>query len=173
MEQASIALTISSCAVEDQPLIFVNQAFCNLSGYDADEIVGQNCRFLQKDLREQEARFRMRRFITGESTKRQLRCSLVNFRRDGTPFVNLVYLSQIAAEDGRTRYIFASQFDATTRAPEHLAEYDEALAAANARVGRFMREQDLIMDQSIDLLASAAANIAQTKLTLNELTKLS
>ncbi|MHA6316196.1 PAS domain-containing protein [Altererythrobacter sp. CAU 1778] len=171
MDQARIALTISSCAIEDQPLIYVNQRFCDLSGYAAEEIIGQNCRFLQQDLRSQDARFRMRRFITGETSKRQLRCSLVNFRKDGSPFVNLVYLSQIAGEDGKTRYIFASQFDATARAPEQLAEYDEDLAKAHTRVGRFMRDQNMIMDQSIDLLASAAANIAQTKLTLNELTR--
>ena len=31
----------------DQPLIFVNKSFTELSGYEAKEIVGTNCRFLQ------------------------------------------------------------------------------------------------------------------------------
>lgn len=34
---------------DDNPIVFANKAFQDLTGYERDEIIGQNCRFLQDD----------------------------------------------------------------------------------------------------------------------------
>ena len=43
------------------PLVVANGAFLDLSGYARDEVLGRNCRFLQDDLENEEARAEVRR----------------------------------------------------------------------------------------------------------------
>ena len=40
-------ITIADPNLPDCPLMYVNEAFCRMTGYDQDEILGRNCRFLQ------------------------------------------------------------------------------------------------------------------------------
>ena len=44
---ASMALVLCDAAVPDMPVISVNEAFCELTGYAPAEVMGRNCRFLQ------------------------------------------------------------------------------------------------------------------------------
>ncbi len=171
MDDARIALTISSCNGGDHALLHVNERFCEMTGYTREQSVGRNCRFLQRGMREQDARFRMRRFIRSDD-RSYLRCALVNFRADGSPFVNLIYLSELRSADREQCYIFASQFDATKRHIDILAEYDRELAKATEGFGRIAGEFELMMDQSIDAVAHTAASIAETKLALRQLSEL-
>ena len=168
MDNARIALTISSCQAGDHPLIYANQRFCDLSGYSLDQIIGRNCRFLQRDMRQQEARFHMRNFVIG-GERENLRCSLVNFRADGTPFVNLVFLSRIRTIDKQQCFIFASQFDVTNHEQSGMYEYEMQLMSAAKRVRTLAGEHRLLMDQTIDMIANSAAIIAESKLTLRQL----
>ena len=46
-EQTRMALSIADPHQDDCPLVYCNQAFVDLTGYDRDEIIGRNCRFLQ------------------------------------------------------------------------------------------------------------------------------
>ena len=43
----NMPIAISDPRQADNPIVFVNDAFCAMSGYDRGEIVGRNCRFLQ------------------------------------------------------------------------------------------------------------------------------
>ena len=43
----SQGITIADPNLPDCPLMYVNEAFCRMTGYDQDEILGRNCRFLQ------------------------------------------------------------------------------------------------------------------------------
>ncbi|MNY78030.1 Blue-light photoreceptor [compost metagenome] len=63
-----------------------------MCGYDHDEIIGHNCRFLQNKDRSQEARFEIAEAIkNGENCVVEIR----NYTKDGQLFYNQLYLSAV------------------------------------------------------------------------------
>lgn len=96
----------------DNPIVFANEAFLKLTGYSRGEIVGRNCRFLQGAKTDPEAIERIREAIRrGED----ISIDLLNYRKDGAPFWNALFMSPVVDEMGQLRYFFASQVDVTER----------------------------------------------------------
>lgn len=91
--QSRVALALAS-PDGDCPLLLVNDRFSALTGFSSGEVVGRNCRFLQRDAPNVEAKARIHEFF---DTARQenVRVDLVNFRKDGTPFINLLFMSKL------------------------------------------------------------------------------
>jgi PAS domain S-box-containing protein len=96
----------------DNPLIFCNAAFEQLTGYAQDEILGRNCRFLQGDGTDPEVVAQIRRGLkAGEDIHQEV----LNYRKDGTPFWNALFISPVVDSDGSLVYHFASQLNVTRR----------------------------------------------------------
>jgi PAS domain S-box-containing protein len=106
----------------DNPIIFVNQAFCDLTGYRPNETLGRNCRFLQGP---QTDRATVARLRHGVSDRRVVSAEVMNYRKDGSAFWNALFISPLVDRSGKLRYFFASQLDVSRR---HDAE--EALRQA-------------------------------------------
>ena len=103
-------IVISDPRQADNPIVFVNDAFCRMSGYGREEIVGRNCRFLQGADTDPKAVERIRRAVkSGERVEVDLR----NYRKDGQPFWNRLLLGPVRDEAGEVAYFFASQIDVT------------------------------------------------------------
>jgi PAS domain S-box-containing protein len=96
----------------DNPIVFANDAFLVLTGYERDEVMGRNCRFLQGEGTDPAAVDQMRAAIRHEV---DINLDILNYRKDGTPFWNALYLSPVTNEAGELRYFFASQLDVTER----------------------------------------------------------
>ncbi len=47
LDHARVGVVITDPALEDNPIVYVNQGFVQITGYEAEEILGKNCRFLQ------------------------------------------------------------------------------------------------------------------------------
>ena len=94
----------------DNPIVFANRAFQNLCGYDAAELIGHNCRFLQGRDTDPADVAKVRDAIAG---RRDVVVEILNYHRDGTPFRNELYVSPVFDPDGQLRYFFASQLDVT------------------------------------------------------------
>ncbi len=112
MDKAPVSITISDPSQEDNPLIYANDRFCKLTGYDHEEILGRNCRFMQGPDTAHEATQEIRRAIdTQEATSVVLR----NYRKDGMPFLNRLLISPVTDENGAvTHYIgFQEPLDET------------------------------------------------------------
>eukprot|EP00013_Stygamoeba_regulata_P000785 CAMPEP_0177637278 /NCGR_PEP_ID=MMETSP0447-20121125/4888_1 /TAXON_ID=0 /ORGANISM="Stygamoeba regulata, Strain BSH-02190019" /LENGTH=1321 /DNA_ID=CAMNT_0019139199 /DNA_START=185 /DNA_END=4150 /DNA_ORIENTATION=- len=77
---------ISDLRRPDQPIVVANHHFCELSGYAAEEFLGYNCRFLQGRYTSRETVRRIREAIAAGQPLNA--CEILNFRRDGTPFIN-------------------------------------------------------------------------------------
>ena len=92
----------------DNPIIFVNDAFCRLTGYAREEIVGRNCRFLQGPETDRDAVARIREAVAKQE---KIEIAIYNYRKDGTPFWNQLLLAPVKNAAGATGYFFASQYD--------------------------------------------------------------
>ncbi|RYY37984.1 MAG: PAS domain S-box protein [Sphingobacteriaceae bacterium] len=96
----------------DNPIIYCNKAFEEISGYSRQEIIGHNCRFLQKHDRNQPQREVLRKAIAaGENAFVEIR----NYRKDGSLFWNELYMSAIKDDAGNTCYFIGVQNDITRR----------------------------------------------------------
>ncbi|KAI0697006.1 hypothetical protein BC835DRAFT_1271027 [Cytidiella melzeri] len=82
----------------DSPIVYASPTFCKLTGYAEHEVIGRNCRFLQspdgvvqrgepRQHTAQEAVTHMRKSLTAD---KECQASLINYRKDGSAFVNLV-----------------------------------------------------------------------------------
>ena len=94
----------------DNPIVFANRAFQKLCGYDAAELIGRNCRFLQGRDTDPTDVAKVRDAI---AARRDVVVEILNYHRDGTPFRNELYVSPVFDPDGHLRYFFASQLDVT------------------------------------------------------------
>ena len=96
----------------DNPIIYVNGGFEKLTGYGPDEVIGNNCRFLQGEDRDQPGVKRLREAVeAGESVDVELR----NYRKDGAMFWNHLYLSPVYDEEGKLVLFLGVQNDVTAR----------------------------------------------------------
>jgi PAS domain S-box-containing protein len=97
---------------QDNILIYVNPAFERMTGYTSEEILYQDCRFLQSGDRDQEALGLIRQALdTGDSCREVLR----NYRKDGTPFWNELSLSTVKNESDGQTYTVGVQKDVTVQ----------------------------------------------------------
>ena len=112
LDEAPVGITIADPTAEDNPLVYVNDRFEELTGYDAEEIIGTNCRFLQGERTREEPVAAMRDAIAeGESVTVELR----NYRKDGTEFWNRVTIAPLLDDDGTVERWLGFQEDVTER----------------------------------------------------------
>lgn len=95
---------------DDNILIYVNKAFENLTGYSTDDILYQDCRFLQRDDREQASLHAIRKAV-----KEGVPCRSVlrNYRKDGTLFWNELSITPVFNEADQLTYYIGIQKDVT------------------------------------------------------------
>lgn len=115
IESSSNGIVIADPQQPDMPLVYVNPTFERITGYSREESVGRNCRFLQgtgEDPSNEQALSEIRKALaTGGETSVVLR----NFRKDGTPFWNDLYLSPIRDDEGEVTHFVGVQNDISER----------------------------------------------------------
>lgn len=107
-----IAMVLADARLPGQPIVFANQAFLDLTGFPAPEVIGRNCRFLQCPWTDAAAVQQKRDALAAE---RPVAVELLNRRRDGSLFWNAVFIAPVFGPNGRADYFFASQVDVTQR----------------------------------------------------------
>ncbi len=131
-----IPLTLSSPVFDDCPLVLVNDAFLEISGYEREEIIGRNCRFMQGPRTDPEARARLRFAI---QSKNEALVPIINYRKDGSPFECYVFLMPVFGRGGSLLYYLGSQCDITSHksqlsALEHAQVLEENIEISNLRL---------------------------------------
>jgi PAS domain S-box-containing protein len=107
-----ITFTITDPRQDDDPLVWVNPSFTRMTGYEYDEAVGANCRFLQGPATDPAAVAEIR---TALQERRQVTVTLLNYRKDGTAFWNQLSVSPVFDGEGELVSFVGVQTDVTER----------------------------------------------------------
>ncbi len=113
-------MVLTDATSPEQPMIAINAAFGAMSGYPDSETLGRNCRFLQGPGTDPLTPARIGACI---AEKRGCIEWVVNYRRDGTMFWNLLFISPVFARDGTLLHYFGNQRDITEGPPAALPDY--------------------------------------------------
>ena len=136
---AALECTASGVVICDphkpgMPIVFANPAFCAITGYPREEVLGRNCRFLQGPDTDPAAIAQMRAAVT---RREPYHGTLRNYRQDGTPFWNALNISPVFDDAGELVSFVGVQVDTTAQVEAlEQARQSEARLAAAQRVAK-------------------------------------
>ncbi|KAA8896147.1 hypothetical protein FN846DRAFT_285094 [Sphaerosporella brunnea] len=95
---------------EDNPIILMSEEFNRVTQYGVSYAIGRNCRFLQGPSTDKKTVRRLELAIEGQKETSEL---FLNYRRDGSPFFNLLMVAPLYDSQGQIRYCIGAQIDVT------------------------------------------------------------
>ncbi len=112
VEMTRMPMVVTDPRQPDNPVVFANGAFFDLTGYTDEEVIGRNCRFLQGPQTDRRTVEEVRNALKEE---RAVAVDILNYKKDGKAFWNALFIGPIFDQDGKLLYFFASQMDITER----------------------------------------------------------
>jgi PAS domain S-box-containing protein len=141
LRAAGVPMVITSSLLPDNPVVFVNEAFCELTGYSTDELVGRNLRMLQGPETDMLAVARLREAVAGGHP---IEIDICNRRKNGEPFWNRLVLAPVQDAAGTTTHFFCMPKDVTAQRKAalrlELGEHSLKLATDAAGIGTWARD---------------------------------
>ncbi|HWR78755.1 MAG TPA: PAS domain-containing protein [Pseudomonas sp.] len=119
---------------DDNILIYANPAFERLTGYNSEDILYQDCRFLQSGDRDQPGLHAIHEAVRTNTPCRQI---IRNYRKDGSAFWNELSITPVFNEADQLTYYIGIQKDVsdTVEARQRVIELEAEVAALKARLG--------------------------------------
>ncbi|MCL1629618.1 MULTISPECIES: PAS domain-containing protein [Roseinatronobacter] len=134
----SISIVLTDPTQDDNPIVYVNDAFERTTGYSRAVSIGRNCRFLQGEKTDKRDVDRMRAAL---AARREVSVDIVNYRANGTPFFNRLIIAPIFGEDGEPVFFFGLQKELTEK--DHGG--DNRISGDNLTVVQNLVQRDLAM----------------------------
>ncbi len=110
IHSAPVGITIANMELEDEPLIYVNDGFLEITGYDRNNVIGQNCRFLQG---EKTSKLPVKKLRKAIDERKSETVELLNYKKDGTEFWNRITISPVKNDSGKITHYLGFQEDVT------------------------------------------------------------
>lgn len=160
LEAANTGIVITDNLLPDNPIIFCNPAFEKISGYSRAEIIGHNCRFLQDQDRDQQARFTIKKaLLSGKSCVVEIR----NYNKDGKLFFNELHLSAVKDASGQVTHFIGIQNDITKR-----KKAEHALEMNFKETEQKVAERTQMLQQSEEYLSSIVETIRESLIVMDK-----
>ncbi|WP_369938192.1 hybrid sensor histidine kinase/response regulator [Xanthomonas tesorieronis] len=112
VETTRMPMIVTDPRQADNPIVFVNRAFLEMTGYSSEELIGTNCRFLQGPDTDRDTVASVREAIAARD---EVAVEILNYRKDGSSFWNALFISPVYNEHGELVYYFGSQLDVSRR----------------------------------------------------------
>ncbi|MEM7766338.1 MAG: PAS domain-containing protein [Pseudomonadota bacterium] len=125
-----VAMVLTDPRVEDNPIVYVNDAFERTTGYARSAVVGRNCRFLQGEHTDKADVDRLREAI---SARKDVTVDILNYRADGKPFLNRLIIAPITDAEDEVIYFLGIQKEVYDTEREE-TEAEELLFNIQSRV---------------------------------------
>ncbi|WP_242457948.1 EAL domain-containing protein [Halomonas sp. YLGW01] len=110
IEASPVGMIMADARQPDTPIVYANEAFCQITGYTHDQVLGKNCRFLQGKDTDPSSLEQVR---TALANHHDVEVTLRNYRSDGTPFWNRLRISPVLDTDGQCSHFIGTQEDIT------------------------------------------------------------
>ncbi len=136
IESVDTGITITDPNQHDNPMIYTNEAFSNITGYSKEEVLGKNCRFLQAEDTAQEAITTIRHAIENADSAEVL---LRNYTKEGKLFYNLLNISPIF-DKNKLKYFVGVQHNVTKQ-----QEQETLLREKSLYINSILNEQEGIV----------------------------
>ena len=155
VERVQQNFCISDPGLPGCPIVFASDGFLELTGYGRYEVLGRNCRFLQGPATDKETVAELRAAVAG---RRECVVRILNYKKDGTPFWNMLTLAAMRDSAGEARFLIGVQVDVTAAPAPAEAEAAAAASAAAAAGGEIVVPPVPAIPQA--RLSAAAAQVA-------------
>lgn len=153
IEMTRMPMILTDPNQPDNPIVFANKAFLDLTLYEEAEVLGRNCRFLQGARTDREQVAALRHAV---AERQSIALEILNYKRDGTPFWNAVFIGPVYDTSGQLLYFFASQLDVTRRRDTeqafHQAQKMEAIGQLTAGLAHDFNNLLQVVNGNIELL---------------------
>ena len=148
---------------EDNPIIYASEEFYKMTGYGRDFVIGTNCRFLQGPKTKRHSVHRLRQAI---DSGQEVSETLLNYKRDGRPFVNLLMVAPLLDNKGNIKYNIGAQVDASglIQGGKGLDGFEKYLSQRQAEESRQPRRTSRHPKSQESLSGKEAKKRALTKL---------
>jgi PAS domain S-box-containing protein len=101
-------ILITDCQQEDDPIIYVNKYFLEMSGYDENEILGKNCRFMQGKETDIES---LKKLAMAIENRESVTVQMINYRKNGEQFTNEFTISPVKNHNGDVTHCIALEIE--------------------------------------------------------------
>lgn len=124
---AHIAVIVTDPRLPDNPIVDCNEPFLRLTGYSRQEVIGRNCRFLTGPETDP-AKSQILRGSIANATPAVV--ELINYRKDGSEFLNSVMIAPVFDETGELVAFLGSQIEVPAEAQEQRVRLAKAAIAS-------------------------------------------
>lgn len=147
-------MVIGDMNAADDPIIFCNDTFLEITGYDRDEIIGRNCRFLQANDSNQAG---LELIKTAIKTRQSCRVILRNYRKNGRLFYNRLSLFPILNGKDEAPYYIGLQDDITSfvLSKEQISELEKDKLSLLSEVHHRVKNNLAVVASLLDLERNA------------------
>lgn len=160
LDASITGIVITDNMLPDNPIIYCNPAFERMSGYNRNEIIGHNCRFLQGKDRNQE-----QRKIIADSIAKGIACNVEirNYTKDGVLFWNELYISPVKDNSGQVTNFIGIQNDVTQRKKSQLE-----LELYQQETEKKVEERTKMLRESQEYLTSIVETIRESLIVMDK-----
>ena len=168
LQMTRMPMILTDPRQDDNPIVFANKAFLDLTGYEESEIIGRNCRFLQGADTDRAAVADLRDAV---ARREAISLEILNYKRDGSAFWNAVFIAPVFDDHGELIYFFASQLDVTRRRSSEQsfrqAQKMEAIGQLTAGLAHDFNNLLQVVAGNIDLVLAGDLDERQHRLLSN------